>query len=151
MWTDSTVALGYIRNQTSRFKPFVANRLATIHELTALEEWRYVPSKENPADLASRGIAADDHDAISRWLTGPEFLQQREHHWPTDPINTSYGKLPSLTDDAEVKATVLSTQTADNDVMLIIARHYSSWDRAVRAVAWLSRCCALLLIICIAL
>ena len=31
-WTDSQVVLCYIRNQTKRFKIFVANRLSKIHE-----------------------------------------------------------------------------------------------------------------------
>ena len=31
-WTDSTAVLRYIRNTTSRFHVFVANRLAVIHD-----------------------------------------------------------------------------------------------------------------------
>ena len=32
-WTDSTIVLQYIKNSHTRFKTFVANRLATIHDL----------------------------------------------------------------------------------------------------------------------
>ena len=31
-WTDSEPVLGYIRNQSRKFKPFVANRAEIIHE-----------------------------------------------------------------------------------------------------------------------
>ena len=33
-WTDSMSNIKYIRNKTSRFKTFVANRLSVIHEAT---------------------------------------------------------------------------------------------------------------------
>ena len=32
IWTDSKVVLGYINNNTKKFKIFVANRIQQIHE-----------------------------------------------------------------------------------------------------------------------
>ena len=55
-WTDSKVVLEYIQNTTKIFKTFVANRIHQIHESCRVEQWRYVPSKLNPADYASRGL-----------------------------------------------------------------------------------------------
>jgi hypothetical protein len=138
MWTDSTITLAYIYNTTSRYKAFVANRLVTIHELTSVDEWRYVPTQHNPADLASRGFAATDDRAMARWLTGPEFLRLPVECWPESPSLT-----PLLADDPETKHTITcatEATAADDDVMLRIARHFSSWERAVRAVALLQRC-----------
>ena len=142
MWTDSSITLGYIRNTTSRFKAFVANRLATVHELTSVKEWRHVPTKNNPADLASRGFAADDHKSMDQWFSGPSFLLQSADQWPIDQQNTG----ESREDDVEVKATVLSTQTGPgpNDVINRLCLHYSTWERAVRAVIWLQRCLSFL-------
>ena len=57
-WTDSKVVLSYIRNDTSRFKTFVANRIYQIKENTNAEQWSYIPTRENPADDASRGLNA---------------------------------------------------------------------------------------------
>ena len=37
-WTDSKVVLGYIRNNTRRFKTFVANRIHQIKENTHAEQ-----------------------------------------------------------------------------------------------------------------
>ena len=34
-WTDSMIVLGYIKNETRRFKTFVGNRIGQIHELTS--------------------------------------------------------------------------------------------------------------------
>ena len=55
-WTDSQVVLSYIKNQTRRFKTFVANRIQTIKDQSDVTQWQYVPSKSNPADYGSRGL-----------------------------------------------------------------------------------------------
>ena len=60
MWTDSECVLKQIFDSTTRFKAFFANRLSKIHAATSNEEWRYVDSKNNPADNASRGINANE-------------------------------------------------------------------------------------------
>ena len=57
-WTDSKAVLGYINNTVKIFKAFVANRVQQIKEKTDVQQWRYVPTKENPDDDASRGLNA---------------------------------------------------------------------------------------------
>lgn len=56
-WSDSTVALHWIRGDVSRWKPFVANRVAEIIENLPPEHWSHVSGKENPADVISRGAS----------------------------------------------------------------------------------------------
>lgn len=58
-WTDSKVVLGYINNEARRFHMFVANRVQRIHLSTVPQQWRYVPTKDNPADHVSRGLTVD--------------------------------------------------------------------------------------------
>ena len=53
-WPDSKIVLGYISKSGRRCHVFVANRIQQIRDLTALVQWRYVESKDNPADYASR-------------------------------------------------------------------------------------------------
>ena len=53
-WTDSNVVLGYIRNESRRFHVFVANRVQEIQDSTSIDQWKYIESKENPADEAPR-------------------------------------------------------------------------------------------------
>ena len=53
-WLDSTVALHWIKGN-GQYKQFVANRVAKIR-LHKDIEWRYVPTDNNPADLASKGL-----------------------------------------------------------------------------------------------
>ena len=67
-WTDSSVVLGYIKNTSTRFKVFVANRVQLIRDRTDVGDWHQVSSKNNPADDGSRGSQS------LRWLYGPSFL-----------------------------------------------------------------------------
>ena len=65
-WTDSKVVLGYIKNDVRRFKTFVANRIQQIRENTEVQQQQYVPTRENPADDASRGLNAERESLVSR-------------------------------------------------------------------------------------
>ena len=53
-WTNSTITLAWIKNHPSRWKTFVANRVAKIQKLVQAENWKDVPTESNPADCASR-------------------------------------------------------------------------------------------------
>ena len=55
-WSDSMVVLLWMKRHTSSRKPFVANRVAGIQSTSDPECWRYCASKENPADLLTRGF-----------------------------------------------------------------------------------------------
>ena len=78
-WLDSTVALHWIKGN-GQYKQFVANRVAKI-QLYKEIEWRYVPTDENPADLASRGALV--HSVL--WQQGPAWLQDKSE-WPINPV-----------------------------------------------------------------
>ncbi|XP_035232408.1 uncharacterized protein LOC118204190, partial [Stegodyphus dumicola] len=56
LWSDSMIVLSWIQKEPYQLKTFVANRVATIQELTNGHQWRHVSSKENPSDLISRGL-----------------------------------------------------------------------------------------------
>ncbi|XP_064638263.1 uncharacterized protein LOC135494281 [Lineus longissimus] len=74
LFTDSTAVIKYIRNRGTRFKTFVANRLAIIHDGSDASQWCYIDTKSNPADHASRGLWAEDFLNCIAWSNGPEFL-----------------------------------------------------------------------------
>ena len=81
-WTDSTSVLGYIHNKSRRYHTFVANRVSLICELSQDKLWRYVNSKDNPADDASCGLNIEPFLKSVRWLKGPQFLEKEETDWP---------------------------------------------------------------------
>ncbi|GFV27356.1 hypothetical protein TNCV_3795511 [Trichonephila clavipes] len=48
------VVLSWISSPPRNWKPFVTNRTSKILDIISCKQWRYVRSKENPADLGSR-------------------------------------------------------------------------------------------------
>lgn len=81
-WTDSQTVLKYIRNEKARHPVFVANRVTLIRDSSNIDQWKYVPSKSNPADHASRGLSVEELSTKKQWLQGPEFLWKSESEWP---------------------------------------------------------------------
>jgi len=53
-WTDSITVLRWIRSDARAFKPFIVHRLGEILETTDVPQWRYIPTKLNVADDATR-------------------------------------------------------------------------------------------------
>ena len=136
-WTDSTTVLQYIASSAGRFKPFVANRLNVIQVATVVEQWKYVNSKLNPADNASRGLGGGKLLNSMRWKSGPQFLWSHSSHWPVRP-----GEVHSeLNSDCELRSAVKShvTVSLKFDVVDELFTRYSSWFRLQKAAAWLRK------------
>ncbi|KAF8782359.1 hypothetical protein HNY73_012655 [Argiope bruennichi] len=85
-WTDSQVVLSWLSSPPRNWKPFVANRTSEILDLIPQNRWRYVPSKENPADIGSRGLSPKDLPDCRLWWEGPTFLTSSETDWPKQPV-----------------------------------------------------------------
>lgn len=59
----------------SRWKTFIANRTSQILENTRPEQWSYIKSEINPADVASKGILPESMVSCSLWWNGPNLEQ----------------------------------------------------------------------------
>ena len=79
IWTDSQICLHWIR-EAKNPGVFVVNRLSEIRA-SPNTTFSYVPTEQNPADLASRGLDLEQRD-WKTWWNGPEFLLQSEEDWP---------------------------------------------------------------------
>ncbi|XP_045479814.1 uncharacterized protein LOC123684564 [Harmonia axyridis] len=77
-WSDSTVALTWIRSSPHRWKSFVSNRTTQIQELVSPELWYHVKSRDNPADCASRGLTPVELLNCTLWWAGPYWLRSEE-------------------------------------------------------------------------
>ena len=71
-FTDSKVALCWIRNVEKAWKPFIQNRVSEIRKLLPTECWRHVPGLKNPADIPSRGATPLELLVNKLWRDGPE-------------------------------------------------------------------------------
>ncbi|CAC5378733.1 unnamed protein product [Mytilus coruscus] len=61
-WTDSMSVVRYISNQNIRFHTF---------EATNVEQWKYINTKLNPADYASRGMSISKFESNPDCFNGP--------------------------------------------------------------------------------
>jgi hypothetical protein len=60
LWTDSSIVLSWLNSSPNTWKIFVANRVAEIQRLTEVDNWHHIGSKNNPADLVSRGVLPEN-------------------------------------------------------------------------------------------
>jgi len=50
-WVDSLNVVFWIQAQSRDYKPFVSYRIGEINEHSNPDQWRYVPTKLNPATM----------------------------------------------------------------------------------------------------
>ncbi|XP_065361855.1 uncharacterized protein LOC135955432 [Calliphora vicina] len=84
-WSDSTIVLSWIQEESSNYQVFVSNRISRIQSLTSNMKWFYVPTTMNPADILSRGATPKELSKSNLWSCGPEFLKQDQEFWPSQP------------------------------------------------------------------
>jgi len=129
-WTDAKVVLAWLRAHPSRWKPFVANRVAAIQETVPASRWHYVATNENPADAATRGFTPDELKRSSIWWEGPPWLASRCEAWPDDQ--------PQEDSPGEERVGSLATAVRDpvaNDLLV----RFSSLSRLIRISAYCLR------------
>ncbi|XP_052706858.1 uncharacterized protein LOC128182315 [Crassostrea angulata] len=128
-YSDSRVVLGYITNQTRRFFIYVSNRVEQILKHLTPEQWNYVPTGLNPADIGTRCIAANKLQS-SAWIQGPIDILMRQSLEPDDASNLITCKSDVNTYLSEVKPVPESTSKRS-----IVDRfeRFSQWSRLVRA------------------
>lgn len=154
-WTDSMDVLHWIRGQSRKYKPFVAHRVATIQSHSSPTQWRHVPGKLNPADLASRGTQMENLIGDNIWTTGPEFLQKDEDHWPalergeTEKLSAeAQEELPKIPRKEAVACKAQGMDGSGKDLVQsgvqmplppMNVERFQTWIRLIRVTAWLLR------------
>ena len=92
-YSDSTTVIAWLDGTPKRYTIYKANRIATTVELIPTRSWRYVPTKENPADPASRGTTAAELKCNNLWWHGPDWLVSQPIRFPKQPSETEIKRL----------------------------------------------------------
>ena len=91
--------VGYgIQGQSREYKPFIAHGVGEIHEFSAPNRWRYVPTDVNPATMGTRGLTVEEIASADFWWNGLEFLKKSRQDWPECKLHK-----PASTEDLELK------------------------------------------------
>lgn len=85
-WSDSMIVLYWLANHPSRWKTYVAHRVASIQKVLGSQQWRHIESALNPADCASRGLSRDELEKFDMWWHGPNFLTKQQSEWPETAV-----------------------------------------------------------------
>lgn len=145
-WTDSTMVLKYLQNETTRYRTFVANRVSAIMKGSHVDQWKRVGTDRNPADCASRGQKVDDFMKNTSWISGPEFLCGPVECWPKSPLSNAEIAL----DDPEIKEITVNSICVEESLTPFkkLIHYFSSWMKLKRTVAWFLKLKALLWSLC---
>ncbi|GFT71847.1 integrase catalytic domain-containing protein [Trichonephila clavipes] len=107
-------------------------------KMTSEASWHHVKSQENPADCASRGIAASKLKVHKLWWSGPQWLSQDSLHFPSIDLSTSCEEDVKCEEKSSTVLTNVSTSSQGSYLLEIIAK-YSSFSRLIRVIAWCKR------------
>jgi len=132
LWTDSMVTLGWIKGHPSRWKTYVANRVAEIQSLVPEACWNHLPGGLNPADCASRGLLPSELVNFSLWWDGPEFLRHGSLP-PSDAVVVP----PECVAEEKIRVGAVVT-SLDPEESEILTR-FSTLSRLLRVTAWCRR------------
>ena len=162
-WTDSTVALAWIQSDPHKWKPFVSNRVTEIQTLVSPSQWYHCPGKENPADLVTRGIMADELLKSQLWLQGPNFLTEsdrpgygsrvingessEDRQSIGNMISTEQVRKSDVSDHMLISVALEEGNTtvsvhpsnAPNSKEVLDITRWSSFTRAMRVIGWVQR------------
>ncbi|XP_068229312.1 LOW QUALITY PROTEIN: uncharacterized protein [Palaemon carinicauda] len=132
-WTDSTIALSWIQRDVSKKDLFVANRVKEIRELTPPSCWQHCVSKDNPADLITRGLLADKLVDSTMWLYGPSMLKESQYQ-------EREGNPVKYKDEIGMESTAvcLNVQGMPDNPLIDLDR-YSKLSKVLRVTAYVLR------------
>ena len=123
-WSDSTVVLHWLKDKRE-YKVFMSNGVAKIREHSYLK-WNYVPIRNNPSDLGSRGCEL--RRLCEFWWNGPELLRDCKN-WPDN-------------DESEIKRKMvkeLLATTADSQNPIDTFLNKFTLRKTLRILCWINR------------
>ncbi|KAJ8968842.1 hypothetical protein NQ317_017895 [Molorchus minor] len=137
LWCDSTIVLAWIKSVPTKYKIFIANRVAEIQSLTNTSNWHYINTLENPADVISRGLNPQDLINNTLWWCGPNWLREHHNSWHT---SSSISDINLSHNECELE---LRTKTVNSAISVVnklnIFERYSSFTRLQRVFAYILR------------
>lgn len=128
-WCDSKI----VATHPSKWVTFVANRVSEIQQNVNNNSWLHVPSKSNPADIASRGHSISELNNSSMWWHGPTYLTSSHEANPKQdynlPIDTApeKRKIAKLHHIQEIKTNHVLERFSDYTRLLRFTCYATRW------------------------
>jgi len=139
-WCDSEVVLRWIINPNQKLIKYAIGPVEELLELTERNEWKYVPTELNVADLCTKMKRFDFSCNDSVWMKGPAFITQNELLWPELPdrlpddssmANNIY--LEKLKYSTHVLPPINCAMASDDAIDRLSASIKAKWTKLTRA------------------
>lgn len=135
-WCDSKIVLAWIATHPSKWVTFVANRVSEIQQSVDAGLWRHIATKQNPADIASRGSSVQELKKSTLWWHGPSFLSSSSAPSPNQNV-----KLPIDSAPEKRKCVKIHQITAPKENRVL--SWFSEYDKLLRftcrVIRWLNK------------
>ena len=150
-FSDSEITLYRLKRPPETYKVWVANRLKAIHDVSDSQSWKKVNTKENPADVSSRGAYLSEFKDSQlffhgpQWLTDPKEFKEvgiitaQEHVMDPEErkVDTQEsGRQLSVLFSSVHTGCVLGTE--DDAIQSVLDRQ-NNWTKSVHTLAWCKR------------
>ncbi|XP_054708158.1 uncharacterized protein LOC129217863 [Uloborus diversus] len=91
LYSGSTIVLTWIKTPPEKLKPFVSNRMKVSQSMNQIYQWRHTSSKDNIADIISRGQDASVLLSNQQRWEEPKILIPllSEHYFELNDLNQS--------------------------------------------------------------
>ncbi|XP_066916884.1 uncharacterized protein [Clytia hemisphaerica] len=140
--TDNQASLFWITNDEKPLDQWVRNRVIEILRFTTANQWYYIQSDNNLADIGTRrGASIKDVDADSAWINGHPWLQLKHSEFPIfKPEEVKLKFNPGEVDSHVSKVNdVVKDYYAFSNYLIDPNRH--SFTKVVRIIEYVIRFC----------
>lgn len=138
-FSDSTVALAWIYGGASRWKTFVANRVAEINTHLPAINWHHIDTHINPADLISRGALPDQIINNPLWWHGPEWSESCSTLQPPSTSALDIIHQRQIEREQRTEAVVYLAVYENSFLDAMITRYYPNLQLLLRITAQMLR------------
>lgn len=139
-YTDSAIVLAWLSSEPRKWSTYVANRTSEILDIIPRTYWHHVPSKENAADIASRGVLPSSLVNLDLWWHGPQWLVNDESLWPvTNTAGDSAGTNIEQKTTNIVNTLLTSQCSPPNHPLFVLFTNNSSFSKIIRIICFVRR------------
>ena len=83
---DSRIVQDMIVKESYGFNTFAGLRVAEIQQKTEATAWNHIGTKENIADILTRGTTPEMIGSGTTWQSGPTWLTEDPSNWPVSKV-----------------------------------------------------------------
>ena len=145
-FSDSEITLYRLKKPSETYKPWVANRLKVIQDITEVDNWKKVDTAENPADISSRGMDLAELTNSDLFFHGPKWLTNKNKKFQNvgrmseDKVSLDSDELKKAFQMEGPHVNVLfATLDEKEDVIKDILDRHNDWRKSVNIISWIKR------------